>query len=93
MYKLIVGIAATTIFIVLSKIVFEALYSYNIIAGVLKGPYVGFLLLKFYSILLLLFCLYKLRIHKDSKSEQKEWLPLSIFALLITAFCFIFLNF
>jgi len=92
MRNLTYGIIITVVFIVISKVVFEFLYSFNIISGILTGPHIGFILFKIYTIILVLFCMYKLFIYRNVMSMVREWLPLTIFALFSSIFCFIFLN-
>jgi hypothetical protein len=92
MRKLIYGILATVIYAMLSSITINLLYHYQIITGILRGPSLGFIAFKIYTSLLLLFCLYKLIVYRSAKEKMKEWLLLSIFAILQFAIAFIYLN-
>jgi len=92
MRKLIYVIIITIIFRGILEIVFDKLYALNIISGLFTGIFIGFIIFKIYSILLLLFCIYKLLIYRNVKDKQKEWFPVTILSLLFVVFCFLFLN-
>ena len=92
MKKLIYGIIITIIFLEILNIIFNKLYSLNIVSGILEGPYIGFIIYKIYTTVLLLFCTYKIIRYRKIKDKQKEWLPLTIFAIISVTICFLFLN-
>ncbi len=92
MRKLIYGIVTTIVFLVILKIVFEILYSLDIIRGILTGAYLGFIVMKIYSSILFLLCIYKLIYYRSQRHILLEWLPLTGFALIIVIFSYFYLN-
>lgn len=92
MRKLIYGIIATLVFFVVLKIVFETLYSLDIIIGILTGAYLGFIIMKIYSSILFVLCIYKLIYYRSQRLILLEWLPLTGFALIIVIFSYFYLN-
>lgn len=92
MRKLIYGILTTIVFLTILKIVFEILYSLDIIIGIFTGPYLGFIVIKIYSSAIFILCISKLIHYRSEKHKLAEWLPLTGFALIMVIFSYFYLN-
>lgn len=92
MKKIIYALITTVLYLTIQKIVFDLLYKFDVISGALRGPYIGFCIMKAYTSILLLFSVYKVIQHRKEKNVMKEWIPLLAFSLLLFLTSMIFLN-
>jgi len=92
MKKVIYAIIITILFLTVLKIVFDLLYKYDFISGVLRGPYLGFGIIKAYASVFLLFSIYKVNQYRKEKTIMKQWIPLLLFSFFIFLISIMFLN-
>jgi hypothetical protein len=92
MKKIIYAIIITILFLIAQKIVFDLLYRYNFITGILRGPYLGFCIINIYTSVLLLFSIYKVVQYRKEKSVMKRWIPLLLFSFFLFLTSIIFLK-
>lgn len=92
MKKVISAIIITILFLTVLKIIFDLLYKYDFISGVLRGPYLGFGIIKTYTSVFLLFSIYKVIQYRKEKTIMKEWMPLLFFSFFIFLISIMFLN-
>lgn len=92
MKKIIYAIIITVLYLTIQKIVFDLLYKSDVISGALRGPGIGFCIMKVYTSILLLFSIYKVIQYRKEKTIMKEWIPLLAFSFLLFLITIVFLN-
>ncbi len=91
MKKITYAIIITVLYLTIQKIVFDLLYKSDVISGALRGPGIGFCIMKVYTSILLLFSIYKVILHRKEKNVMQEWIPLLIFSLFLFMISILFL--
>jgi hypothetical protein len=79
MKKITYAILITAFFLFIQKLTFNLLYKYGVITGILRDPYLGFMVIKAYTFILLLFSIYNVIKNRNEKTIVKKWIPLLIF--------------
>lgn len=93
MKNLIYGIIITVGFNIILGLLINICYHYGFIVGILSGAYYSFLIQKIFTSLFGLFCLIKLLKYIKNKEKFKNWIPISIFALIALIFTFCYGHF